>query len=690
MAVRTPAAQQTRFVRTRRYARRQNIDAEHTGSVEAHALEDGIGQTVVEKVAQSHLAEGPGRPLRVGDFVSIRPRHVMTHDNTAPIIAKFLAIGARKIKDPRQPVFILDHDIQNRSEANLAKYRTIEEFAHDQGIDFYPAGSGIGHQVMVEQQYVVPGSFVVASDSHSNMYGALGAVGTPVVRTDAAAVWAGGEFWWQIPPSVQVQLVGSLPAYATGKDVIIALCGTYHRGEVLNAAVEFGGAGVATLSIEERLTIANMTTEWGALVGWFPADTTTVAYIASRRGQLAEHGVSRVADEQLAEWAQRPLAPDPDAVYSGTITLDLATVEPHISGPDTVEVATPLSEIASRRIAIDKAYLVSCVNSRAADIAAAAEVLRGQKIAAGVEMYVAAASREEEVAATAAGDWQALLHAGATPLPPGCGPCIGLGAGLLEAGEVGVSATNRNFKGRMGSPEAECYLASPAVVAASALAGRICGPQPATGAGRAVEYRFDALPNPQPGDEPVVILPGFPEYLSGRLVFLPQNNLNTDAIYGKDYTYRDSMTPEEMAEVVFENYDPGLAERLHPGDVIVGARNFGTGSSREQAVTSLQAAGAAMVIAAGYSQTFLRNAFNNGFPCIECPELVDLLTERLHAEIGGGAPSIIPGDAVEVDFMRSTIMYRGKSLPFPALRAVPQDLVVSGGIENKLRRELGL
>ncbi len=236
-----------------------------------------MGQTIVEKIAQSHMSEGPKRPLRAGDFVSIRPRHVMTHDNTSPVMKKFKAIGAKRIKDPRQPVFALDHDIQNQSEDNLKKYRAIEAFAREQGVDFYPAGTGIGHQIMVEKGYVAPGSFVVASDSHSNMYGALGAIGTPVVRTDAAAIWATGEFWWQIPRSIQVMLEGSLPPGSTGKDVIISLCGLYNHDEVLNAAVEFSGPGVATLTMDERLSISNMTTEWGSLVGWFPVDERTIA-----------------------------------------------------------------------------------------------------------------------------------------------------------------------------------------------------------------------------------------------------------------------------------------------------------------------------------------------------------------------------------------------------------------------------
>ncbi len=208
------------------------------------AWEFTMAQTIVEKIAQAHLSEGPKRPLRAGDFVSIRPFHVMTHDNTSAVMSKFKAIGAKKICDPKQLVFALDHDIQNQDEANLKKYRSIEAFAQEQGVDFYPAGSGIGHQIMVERGYVAPGSFVVASDSHSNMYGALGAIGTPIVRTDAAAVWATGEFWWQIPRSIQVVLEGKLPQGVCGKDVIISLCGLYNHDEALNAAVEFTGPGV--------------------------------------------------------------------------------------------------------------------------------------------------------------------------------------------------------------------------------------------------------------------------------------------------------------------------------------------------------------------------------------------------------------------------------------------------------------
>jgi homoaconitate hydratase len=644
-------------------------------------------QTTVEKIAQAHLAEGPKRPLRTGDFLSIRPHHVMTHDNTSAVMSKFKGIGAKKIHDSKQLVFALDHDIQNKDEANQKKYRAIEAFAKEHGVDFYPAGSGIGHQIMVERGYVVPGSFVVASDSHSNMYGALGAIGTPIVRTDAAAVWATGEFWWQIPRSVEVVLEGKLPEGATGKDVIISLCGLYNHDEVLNAAIEFSGPGVASLSMDARFSISNMTTEWGPIVGWFPVDEVTIKYLKGVHQRLKTAGVERFSEKDIESWTNNPPRPDAGAVYAARIVLDLAQITPHVSGPDTVQVMSSLAEMEKKKVAIQKAYLISCMNSRLEDLDAAAKVLKGKKVAPGVKFYLGAASQWVQEEAEKRGIWQTLLNAGANPLPAGCGPCIGLGVGLLEPGEVGISATNRNFKGRMGSRDAQCYLASPEVVAASAAAGYICGPHGMTGREPSRSYAEFAT---TAAAEKVDILPGFPDRVHGRLVFLPQDNVNTDAIYGKDYTYRDDVTRELMAKVIMENYDPQFASRTRAGDVIVSGFNFGTGSSREQAVTCLKAKGIPMVIAASFSQTYLRNAYNNGFLCVEVPELVKKLREQFAKQIAAKEKTIIPGEEIDIDFTSGVIHWHGEKFVFPPLGSVPQSLVIAEGVENLVAKRLGL
>ncbi len=670
-------------------------------------------QNLVEKIAQA-FAVGltDGHEVHAGDFLSIRPAHVMTHDNTAAVIPKFKSMGATKVNDPRQPVYTLDHDIQNTSDDNLAKYRKIEEFAREQGVDFYPAGRGIGHQVMVEEGYVLPGTFACASDSHSNLYGGMAALGTPVVRTDAAAIWATGRTWWQVPDVVRVNLAGQLAPGVVGKDVIIALCGVFNNDEVLNCCIEFTGPGVAGLSIEERLTISNMTTEWGALAGVFPYDEVTQAFLLQRAEVFKQRGDAnpRLTPELVGTIDAAAPRADSGAYYAKELEFDLSAVTPFVSGPNTVKTMTSLPEMEAQNLKIHKAYLMSCVNGRLQDFEAAAEIIRGRKVADGVELYIAAASDEVERQAKERGYWSALVDAGAIELPPGCGACIGLGRGTLEAGEVGISATNRNFKGRMGSRDANVYLASPAVVAASAIAGKVASPATvasgspsgATDALEALRKAGSVRVNARPAaSASVKILPSFPEQLAGELLFVPQDNLNTDGIYGKDYTYKE-LPADEMARVAMENYDPQFQQVAKEGDVLVGGYNFGTGSSREQAATALKHRGLRLVIAGSFSQTYKRNAFNNGYVCLECPELVDDLKQAFADD---DTLTIRTGTEATVDFTKSTIAIRAtagsggagieglrdsgiKEYGFAALGEVAQELIVAGGFEAVIRRQL--
>ncbi len=649
-----------------------------------------MAQTVIEKIVQAHAVElNDHQEVHCGDYVTLVPDHVMTHDNTSAVMGKFKGLGVSKIKNPGQPVFTLDHNIQDLGEENQAKYKAIAQFAAANGVDAYPAGRGIGHQIMIEEGYVQPGGFCVASDSHSNTYGAIGALGTPVVRTDAAALWALGTVWWQIPRTVKVNLNGEMRPGVTGKDVIITLCGMYGQGEVLNAVIEFGGTGIAGLSMEERLTIANMTTEWGALAGWFPVDAVTIQHMKERQGWLKDQGITdRITDEKLASWTSNPPSSDADAWFAAEINLDLSEVTPHISGPHSVQVATSLADFHEKKMAIHKAYLVSCTNSRLGDLEAAAAVVDGEKVADGVELYIAAASRPIQDQAEASGAWAKLLDAGAIALPPGCGPCIGLGTGLLEAGQVGISATNRNFRGRMGSRDAEAYLASPGVVVASALAGFITGPAGMQLRGNDPARDFQEFPARDTPAAAVEILEGFPVGLEGRALILPTNNLNTDGIYSKDYTYREDITREMMAQVVMENYDPDFAGLVQKGDVVVSGYNFGTGSSREQAATALQAAGIQLVIAGSYSQTYLRNAINNGFVCVECPALSDAMLASVKDAADAGKRTVVADDNLKIDFAASIATWRGTEYRFSPLGKPVQEVVIAGGVENQVRESL--
>lgn len=657
-----------------------------------------MSQTLIEKIAQK-FAVGleEGQLVQAGDYISIKPAHVMTHDNTGAVIPKFKSIGAKKLAFPRQVVHTLDHNVQDTSEKNLEKYKKIEEFSKSMGADFYPAGRGIGHQIMIEEGYAWPGSMAVASDSHSNMYGGVGCLGTPIVRTDAAAIWATGRTWWQVPAIAKVELVGSLKPGVVGKDVIIALCGMFNKDEALNYAIEFTGEGIKNLSIDQRLTIANMTTEWGALTGIFPIDEVTIKWLKTRAEFVAKRGLSgvhsdvdgngkhpRMNMERIAELEKEmvTLKSDKDAFYSKEIVIDLSTIEPHVSGPNTVKVMSSITDMKKKEIKIHKAYLLSCVNSRVDDIAEAAAVIKGKKVAAGVQFYIAAASSEVQKESEIRGDWQILLDAGAIALPPSCGPCIGLGTGLLEDGEVGISATNRNFKGRMGSPNAQAYLASPAVVAASAVAGKI--DLDWNLAPIKLEGSIKNNSAPQAASGSVKIIEGFPSATEGELIFCHQDNMNTDGIYPGKYTYNDDMKPEDQAKVVMENYDPEFVNITKQGDILVGGFNFGTGSSREQAATALKYKGIQLVVAGTFNETYKRNALNNGYLLLDAPELVN----DLKTKFGNAKLTVKTGINTKIDFQNSTIQANGKDYKIGPVGVAAQELVVTGGLEEWVKKNL--
>jgi homoaconitate hydratase len=376
----------------------------------------------------------------------------------------------------------------------------------------------------------------------------------------------------------------------------------------------------------------------------------------------------------LDQLFEDPVVADNGAKYAKRLSLDLSTVLPHVSGPNSVKIATPLHELETQNIKVDKAYLVSCTNSRRSDLAAAAKVFKDAAASNGgkipqipshVKFYIAAASLPEQKAAEEQGDWQAMIEAGAQPLPASCGPCIGLGTGLLEPGDVGISASNRNFKGRMGSTNARAYLASPEVVAASALSGKISGPgwyeRPSDWSGvltrEGEEFeplsvdealanlinKFDGIievgesafngnnskgPSTGENSEKLTdVLPGFPEKVSGEIIFCDADNVNTDAIYPGKFTYQDDVTRSKMAEVLLSNYDPSFAGIARAGDILVSGFNFGCGSSREQAATAILAKDIPLVVAGSFGNIFSRNSINNALMGLEVPKLVERLRE---------------------------------------------------------------
>ncbi len=680
---------------------------------------------MTEKIVQRYAVGLPeGKLVQSGDYISLAPEYCMTHDNSWPIILRYMSMGATQIHRPQQLVMALDHDVQNISESNLKKYRQIEAFAKQHGIHFYPAGRGIGHQIMVEEGYAWPNTLAVASDSHANMYGGVACLSTALVRSDASSIFATGRTWWKIPPIAKMTLTGSLPPGATGKDVIVALCGLLNQDQVLNHAIEFTGSDEAmqSLTIDDRLTIANMTTEWGSNTALFPMDAVLRRWLEEKIARAAQNPelpstTGRLSKQRLEASFSNILRADPGARYAKRFYLNLSTVAPYVSGPNSVKVATPLHELPT--ISIDKAYLVSCTNSRASDLAAAAQVFRraadkGQtpRVAEGVQLYMAAASQVEQWEAETRRDWQTLLAAGAQPLPAGCATCIGLGVGLLEEGEVGISASNRNFKGRMGSVDAHAYLASPAVVAASALHGRItshcenpyswmgveCGEGDGTaeqdhrapmettldgfasqldGLIETAEHETEANPSTS-----VYVHPDFPERITGEILFCDADAINTDGIYPGRLTYQDNTTTKQMAEACMQNYDPTFTSTATAGDILVSGFGFGCGSSREQAATAIAACAIPLVVAGSFSSIFARNSINNALPTLELPELV----KRLRTRFPESLPTRRTGWSLTWDVRRNMVeINEGPDQPewnmkVGELSPNIQEIIAAGGI----------
>ena len=419
-----------------------------------------MGMTISEKI----LARASGKErVEAGEIVEANVDLAMSHDNAALVSKIFKEIGVDKVWDPDKIVIILDH----RAPANIIKaaeaHKSIREFIKERGIkNFYDVGEGICHQVVPEKGYVKPGMLIVGTDSHTTTYGAFGAFSTGIGATEMACVWATGKLWLKVPETIKMVINGKLQEMVTAKDVILHIIGEIGSDGANYKAIEFYGETVKNFSISSRMTISNQAMEAGAKAAIVPPDEKTINYLRDRvRGEID------------------PVYSDGDANYESEMEFDVSDLEPQVACPHTVDNVKPVSEVEG--IEIDQAVLGSCTNGRLEDLEIAAKILKGKRIAPGVRMIVIPASREIYLEALKRGYIEIFLRAGATIINPGCGPCLGAHQGVLASGERAISSTNRNFRGRMGSPDSEVYLASPATVAASAIEGKIVDPRRVVG-----------------------------------------------------------------------------------------------------------------------------------------------------------------------------------------------------------------
>ncbi len=445
-----------------------------------------MGHTFVEKI----LAKNAGlAQVTPGQVITARPDVALSHDNTAAIAKTFYSLGVKRVTHPERLAITLDHAAPPPTTQHAQNHAEVRRFVAEQGVShFFEVGRGICHQVLCEEGLIYPGVVLLGADSHSTHYGALGAFGAGVGRSEMAAIWATGELWLRVPESIKITLHGVFKPWVTSKDIALFIIGQLGADGGLYASVEFHGEAVAGMSMSSRFVLPNMMAEMGTKNAWVRQDEVTWGWLEEHRG--AEVQVPRTpgrggsgGDEEAerrgkqAEWeaVSRELAPDAEAVYAASYEFDASAIEPQVACPHSVDNVKPLSAVAG--IKVDQAFLGTCTNGRLEDLAIAAQIMAGRRVAPGTRLLVIPASSQVYLEALRAGYVETLLAAGAVFNSPGCGPCMGNHMGIPAPGEVTISSANRNFRGRMGTRESDIYLASPAVVAASAVAGKIAGPE---------------------------------------------------------------------------------------------------------------------------------------------------------------------------------------------------------------------
>ena len=411
--------------------------------------------TISEKILACKSSSNYVSP---GEIVYCNVDIAMSHDNTALVIKNFQDIGIKNVWDPSKIVIPLDHRIPANQIETAEAHKTIRKFVKMQKIEnFFDMRQGICHQVLPEHGFILPGELIIGTDSHSTTYGALGAFGTGVGASEMAGIWATGEIWLRVPETIKIIINGKLSNGVYAKDVILKIISELTASKANYKTIEFYGETIKRFSISERMTLCNMTIEMGAKTGIVPPDKNTTNYLRNRSKKTF-----------------RNIYSDKDAQFIEEVTFDFSKLEPQVAFPHAVDNVKDISEASG--IKIEQAFVGSCTNGRLDDLKAVGDLLTGRTVHPDVRLLVCPASVEVYLNALKAGIIEKIIRAGGVVLNPGCGPCLGAHQGVLAAGEVAISSSNRNFRGRMGSPEAEVYLASPATVTASAIKGEITNP----------------------------------------------------------------------------------------------------------------------------------------------------------------------------------------------------------------------
>jgi len=574
-----------------------------------------------------------------GAIVFARPDLILTHDNTSSIFKTFQKMGGEKVADPEQLLIVLDHNAPPPDAKMANQYQEIRDIAEKQGVNkFYDVGKGICHQLMAN--HARPGMLIVGSDSHTSTAGAFNSMAAGIDRTESAGIWKRGETWFRVPESIKISLTGRLKEHVSAKDLALWIIGMIGSDGANYMSIEYHGAGVKTLNISDRMTIANLASEMGAKNAVFPLDEVLQEFL----GEKVE-GI----------WA------DKGAKYFREIEIDLGKVFPVVAAPHNVDNIKSLADVAG--IPVQEGVIGTCTNGRIEDLRIAAKVLKGRQLAKGFQLHIIPASRKILMQAVDEGLFKIFVESGANILSPSCGPCLGTGLGIPASGHTVISTANRNFLGRMGNKDAGIYLASPEVVAHSAITGVITDPRKKPGK--------EKFPYSSPQSATVVIENGDNRRSRNVWNYADVDNLNTDQMFAGKHTYNVLSTdPAAIIPLLFADFDPSFRTSVKDGDIVVAGDNFGCGSSREHPSVGLAAVGIKAIIVKSVNRIFYRSSINQGLALIVHREAVEAYK---------------PGDNVDISFDKGEIVVGKKVFRFEPLPDKLKQIIEKKGLVNFMK-----
>jgi homoaconitate hydratase family protein/3-isopropylmalate dehydratase small subunit len=572
-----------------------------------------MGKTIIEKIIGSHA----GQPVRPGEIVDMAIDIRIARDFGGANVVKNLEQSSLSIDDPAKTFFTFDCNPGGSSQKYAVNQQLCREFARKKGIGVFDIDAGIGTHIAIDEGLVCPGETLVSTDSHANLMGAISAFGQGMGDQDIAHAFARGKVWFKVPATVKIVIKGVPSPLATPKDVVLAVIRALGANGLLGFASEYYGEYIDQLGLSARITIASMTTEMGGISSFFPPKEEIIKYC------------KRVSRRDF-----KPVYADAEAEYAQAAEIEIDGLGPLISKPGHPEDVVPVAEVQGRKI--DSAFIGSCTNGRCEDLLLAADILKKRKVAPGVVLKIVPSTDKIWRQALKDGLISIFKEAGALVGNAGCAGCAEGQIGQNGPGEVTVSTGNRNFAGKQG--KGDVYLASPATAAASAAAGHITF---AADIPEAPSLFATARKMEKPREERAKEYPPKPAKIRGRVWVVDRDNVDTDMIFHNRYLTVTDI--KEMGQYAFSNLEgfEGFPRKAKKGEIIVAGKNFGCGSSRQQAVDCFSALGVGMIVAESFGAIYERNAVNSGFPVMAAPDIKKL--------------NLRNGDELEVDFLTGLI-----------------------------------